>query len=141
MLFQTSQSTNATARGFEPLRAEPNGFRVHHLNHSVTLSVKPTESARTVCSSMYVAGAVHLRCSTNCQGALAPWPRGGTLDCQLMLEHILGIHRTENLPCEAPTNRVRSLVMDLAPNPCDLAQSRRAMTQTNSHHVAPQGMT
>ena len=28
----------ATARGFEPLRAEPNGFRVHHLNHSVTLS-------------------------------------------------------------------------------------------------------
>ena len=27
-----------TARGFEPLRAEPNGFLVHHLNHSVTLS-------------------------------------------------------------------------------------------------------
>ena len=31
-------NVNATARGFEPLRAEPNGFRVHHLNHSVTLS-------------------------------------------------------------------------------------------------------
>ena len=30
----------ATARGFEPLRAEPNGFRVHHLNHSVTLSCR-----------------------------------------------------------------------------------------------------
>ena len=28
----------ATARGFEPLRAEPNGFLVHHLSHSVTLS-------------------------------------------------------------------------------------------------------
>ena len=28
-----------TARGFEPLRAEPNGFLVHHLNHSVTLSM------------------------------------------------------------------------------------------------------
>ena len=28
----------ATARRFEPLRAEPNGFLVHHLNHSVTLS-------------------------------------------------------------------------------------------------------
>ena len=28
----------STARGFEPLRAEPNGFLVHHLNHSVTLS-------------------------------------------------------------------------------------------------------
>ena len=27
-----------TARGFEPLRAEPNGFLVHHLSHSVTLS-------------------------------------------------------------------------------------------------------
>ena len=27
-----------TARGFEPLRAEPTGFLVHHLNHSVTLS-------------------------------------------------------------------------------------------------------
>ena len=27
-----------TARGFEPLRAEPNGFLVHHLNLSVTLS-------------------------------------------------------------------------------------------------------
>jgi hypothetical protein len=32
-------ATKATARGFEPLRAEPNGFLVHHLNHSVTLSV------------------------------------------------------------------------------------------------------
>ena len=29
---------NATAMGFEPLRAEPNGFLVHHLNHSATLS-------------------------------------------------------------------------------------------------------
>ena len=28
----------ATPRGFEPLRAEPNGFLVHHLNHSVTVS-------------------------------------------------------------------------------------------------------
>ena len=30
-----------TARGFEPLRAEPNGFLVHHLSHSVTLSSEP----------------------------------------------------------------------------------------------------
>ena len=30
--------TASTARGFEPLRAEPNGFLVHHLSHSVTLS-------------------------------------------------------------------------------------------------------
>ena len=32
-------AVEATARGFEPLRAEPNGFLVHHLNHSVTLSM------------------------------------------------------------------------------------------------------
>ena len=29
---------NSTARGFEPLRAEPNGFRVHLLSRSDTLS-------------------------------------------------------------------------------------------------------
>ena len=28
----------STAKGFEPSRAEPNGFLVHHLSHSVTLS-------------------------------------------------------------------------------------------------------
>ena len=28
-----------TARGLEPLRAEPNGFRVHLLSHSDTLSL------------------------------------------------------------------------------------------------------
>ena len=28
-----------TPKGFEPLRAEPNGFLVHHLNHSVTVSL------------------------------------------------------------------------------------------------------
>ena len=32
-----------TAKGFEPLRAEPNGFLVHHLNHSVTLSMEDVE--------------------------------------------------------------------------------------------------
>jgi hypothetical protein len=32
--------TRTTARGFEPLRAEPNGFRVHLLNHSDTLSCR-----------------------------------------------------------------------------------------------------
>ena len=32
------QNVKATARGFEPLRAEPNGFRVHLLSHSDTLS-------------------------------------------------------------------------------------------------------
>ena len=31
-------ATQATPRGFEPLRAEPNGFRVHLLNRSDTVS-------------------------------------------------------------------------------------------------------
>ena len=30
-----------TAAGFEPARAEPIGFQVQHLNHSVTLSTNP----------------------------------------------------------------------------------------------------
>ena len=37
----TEDMTKATPRGFEPLRAEPNGFLVHHLNHSVTVSMLP----------------------------------------------------------------------------------------------------
>ena len=32
------EPSQPTARGFEPLRAEPNGFLVHLLNHSDTLS-------------------------------------------------------------------------------------------------------
>ena len=32
------EGTKATARGFEPLRAEPNGFPVHLLSRSDTLS-------------------------------------------------------------------------------------------------------
>ena len=35
---QVDSGKRSTARGFEPLRAEPNGFLVHHLSHSVTLS-------------------------------------------------------------------------------------------------------
>ena len=34
------QQRNATPRGFEPLRAEPNGFRVHLLNRSDTVSLE-----------------------------------------------------------------------------------------------------
>ena len=35
-----------TPKGFEPLRAEPNGFLVHHLNHSVTVSLMHRERAK-----------------------------------------------------------------------------------------------
>ena len=37
-LADLTSNGKATARGLEPLRAEPNGFLVHHLSHSVTLS-------------------------------------------------------------------------------------------------------
>ena len=38
----------STARGFEPLRAEPNGFLVHHLNRSVTLSCRSIAPTKAV---------------------------------------------------------------------------------------------
>ena len=38
-LHHIAALSKSTARGFEPLRAEPNGFLVHHLSHSVTLSM------------------------------------------------------------------------------------------------------
>ena len=34
----THRKAQTTLRGFEPLRAEPNGFLVHLLNHSDTVS-------------------------------------------------------------------------------------------------------
>ena len=51
-----SENHMATARGFEPLRAEPNGFRVHLLNRSDTLSwskdaeFKPQGKPRCPCA-------------------------------------------------------------------------------------------
>ena len=38
--FEMDDDTKSTPRGFEPLRAEPTGFQVQHLNHSVTVSVQ-----------------------------------------------------------------------------------------------------
>ena len=34
--------------GFEPVRAEPNGFRVHRLNHSATTAVPSADFAKVV---------------------------------------------------------------------------------------------
>jgi hypothetical protein len=49
----TTQSESPTPRGFEPLRAEPNGFLVHLLNHSDTVS--------HVCSPAHcIFAAVHI---------------------------------------------------------------------------------
>ena len=72
----TAWSCNkATTKGFEPSRAEPNGFRVHLLNHSDTLScmqagrrhfeTKHFDARPTTC---YEHNALHI---------LAP-PHGGT---------------------------------------------------------------
>ena len=51
----------STARGFEPLRAEPNGFLVHHLNHSVTLSCHIL-LASYACRLKFIAGLVSFCC-------------------------------------------------------------------------------
>ena len=46
-----------TPRGFEPLRAEPNGFLVHHRSHSVTVSLVPTTMDRGACHTWPAARA------------------------------------------------------------------------------------
>ena len=60
-----------TARGFEPLRAEPNGFRVHLLNRSDTLSctavlqrvgvTAPVEDRIVKCGLTYALCCNHLK--------------------------------------------------------------------------------
>ena len=35
----TIKALTTTTTGFEPARVEPNGFQVHRLNHSATLSI------------------------------------------------------------------------------------------------------
>ena len=44
---ESRYGTQTTPRGFEPLRAEPNGFRVHLLSRSDTVSGASCGSART----------------------------------------------------------------------------------------------
>ena len=43
----------ATPRGFEPLRAEPNGFRVHLLNRSDTVSLHALRIKPTIANASY----------------------------------------------------------------------------------------
>ena len=49
----------STARGFEPLRAEPNGFLVHHLNHSVTLSLVQGQERKPDTENTAAVGVQH----------------------------------------------------------------------------------
>ena len=51
---------NTTPRGFEPLRAEPNGFLVHLLSHSDTVSCAIRHSADLNCKILLDAHGVPL---------------------------------------------------------------------------------
>ena len=53
----------STARGFEPLRAEPNGFLFHHLNHSVTLSMLLLMAEKAVALGLQAAEPAEQVCS------------------------------------------------------------------------------
>ena len=65
----------STARGFEPLRAEPNGFLVHHLSHSVTLSCcRAQPELSYLCYQVTLPSSPHLLAvglSAACRGS---WP-------------------------------------------------------------------
>ena len=61
-----------TARGFEPLRAEPNGCLGDHLNHSVTLSCA-TKSKTELFSNVSGVAVRTARHRTRSSGR----PRGG----------------------------------------------------------------
>ena len=50
----------STARGFEPLRAEPNGFRVHLLGRSDTLSLDPKNRLDVYTHNLPESACTHL---------------------------------------------------------------------------------
>ena len=60
-----------TPKGFEPLRAEPNGFLVHHLNHSVTVSLLYDEEG--IIGSRFSFASVALAGSSWLWLPLAEW--------------------------------------------------------------------
>ena len=54
------RKTKTTARGFEPLRAEPNGFLVHHINNSDTLSPQQSRKPnKQIANRTWRGGAGH----------------------------------------------------------------------------------
>ena len=61
-LLGTGGFRKATARGFEPLRAEPNGFRVHLFSRSDTLSLRMANRRRAMCC-----------CQIRARGRPSPW--------------------------------------------------------------------
>ena len=69
----------ATARGFEPLRAEPNGFRVHLLSRSDTLSWLCSSSEASDCErqGLHPRRAQESKCKTSRAGC----PKHGCAYC------------------------------------------------------------
>ena len=74
----TLQMCNATPKGFEPLRAEPNGFLVHLLSHSDTVSCSMSFQAATRIAVLWAficchcVRSTHLFKSACCQSRAAP---------------------------------------------------------------------
>ena len=64
----------ATPRGFEPLRAEPNGFRVHPLGHSGTVSCEEVQLLYDYSS------AVTQRPAVMALGSMPSWSMATTQD-------------------------------------------------------------
>ena len=96
--WTTRVRTATTARGFEPLRAEPNGFLVHHLSHSVTLS-RPlltqhvtegctTPTATTTCGRVR---DVNFSCGRFTHGGVRLIPYGTHVPGELCLQRCNGV--------------------------------------------------
>ena len=67
-------SPEPTARGFEPLRAEPNGFLVHLLNHSDTLSLEAHNQQTWPQCSCWGTTSPHRWHARECWPMLPAWP-------------------------------------------------------------------
>ena len=78
---------NPTARGFEPLRAEPNGFLVHHLSHSVTLSMLSCKTGRLAERASHPSRIPYPSTSSSIAHSEGSRPSGWTGHCWLAQGH------------------------------------------------------
>ena len=60
MIIQAVIGKDAQSAGFEPARAEPNGFLVHRLNHSATTATCKLRGCLTGCITITTHGSVML---------------------------------------------------------------------------------
>ena len=105
----TLQMCNATPKGFEPLRAEPNGFLVHLLSHSDTASCVPIKT-------------------TGCTGVIAPAREGSEASARATAPRCL---RRQAAP--APTRRQ---VRRAARSQCILRNRRPGCTREDLRGAA-----